>query len=135
MHLRGELRRTLFIYDTVLHAVFLNLTFLLQQCHFFYSSLLIKFFKECLLSLFFFKILFISRERGKEGDREGEKHQCVVASHMSHTGEPGLQPRHVPWLGIEPSAFQFTSQYSVHWATPIRALLHKFKLHNVLLFM
>ena len=25
------------------------------------------------------KILFIFRERGKEGEREGEKHQCVVA--------------------------------------------------------
>ena len=28
---------------------------------------------------FFFKILFIFRERGREGEREGEKQQCVVA--------------------------------------------------------
>ena len=46
----------------------------------------------------FFKIyyLFIFRERGKEGEREGEKHQCVVASHASPTGDladnPGMCP-------------------------------------------
>ncbi|KAF6088501.1 hypothetical protein HJG60_008324 [Phyllostomus discolor] len=40
--------------------------------------------------------LFIFRE-GREGDREREKHQCVVA------GVHGLQPRHVPRLGIEPA--------------------------------
>ena len=36
----------------------------------------------------FFKDLFIFRERGREGERDGEKHQYVVASHT--------QPRHVP---------------------------------------
>ena len=47
---------------------------------------------------FFFKrfYLFIFREKGREGEREGEKHQCVVASQVPPTGEPGLQPRHVP---------------------------------------
>ena len=30
--------------------------------------------------------LFIFRERGREGERDGEKHQCVVASHMPPTG-------------------------------------------------
>ena len=34
------------------------------------------------------------RERGREGDREREKHQCVVASHMPPTGDlvrnPGM---------------------------------------------
>ena len=38
------------------------------------------------------KILFIFRERG----REGEKHQCVVASHVPPTGDlahnPGMCP-------------------------------------------
>ena len=29
---------------------------------------------------FFLKILFIFRERGREGERDGEKHRCVVAS-------------------------------------------------------
>ena len=30
--------------------------------------------------LYFLKI-FIFREKGREGEREGEKHQCVAASH------------------------------------------------------
>ena len=38
---------------------------------------------------FFFKrfYLFIFRERRREGEREGEKHQCVVASHEAPTGD------------------------------------------------
>ena len=43
-----------------------------------------------------FKTLFIFRERGREGEREGEKHSCVVASNMPCTGDtahnPGLCP-------------------------------------------
>ena len=42
------------------------------------------------------KILLIFRERGREGEREGEKHQCVVASHVPPTGDlarsPGMWP-------------------------------------------
>ena len=44
----------------------------------------------------FFKDFFIFRERGREVEREGEKHQCVVASNMPHTGDlagnPGMCP-------------------------------------------
>ena len=40
--------------------------------------------------------LFIFRERGREGEREGEKRQCVVASHVAPTGDltrnPGMCP-------------------------------------------
>ena len=37
---------------------------------------------------FFFKFyLFIFRERGGEGEREGEKHPCVIASHITPTGD------------------------------------------------
>ena len=36
------------------------------------------------------------REQGREGEREGEKHQCVVTSHAPPTGDlacnPGLCP-------------------------------------------
>ena len=28
------------------------------------------------------------RQRGREGEREGEKHQCVVASPIPPTGDP-----------------------------------------------
>ena len=44
----------------------------------------------------FLKILFISREKRKEGEREGEKHQCVVASCAPPSGDlarnPGMCP-------------------------------------------
>ena len=47
--------------------------------------------------IFFLRFyLFIFRERGKKGEREGEKHQCVVASYMSPSGDlahnPGMCP-------------------------------------------
>ena len=37
------------------------------------------------------------------------------------TWGPGPQPRHVPWLGIEPATLVFTGQQSINWATPVRA--------------
>ena len=65
--------------------------------------------------------LFIFRERGRQGERKGEKHQCVVASGMPPRWGPGLQARHVPRLGIKSVTFWFTGLCSVHWATPARA--------------
>ena len=35
-------------------------------------------------------------ERGREGEREGEKHQCVVASHTLPTEDLAHKPRQVP---------------------------------------
>ena len=53
------------------------------------STFYFVYFLKILIYLF---ILFISRERG----REGEKHECVVASHMAPTGDltcnPGMCP-------------------------------------------
>ena len=51
----------------------------------------------CLLENVFKRFyLFICRERGREGEREGEKHQCLVASCMPPTGDlahnPGICP-------------------------------------------
>ena len=44
---------------------------------------------------FFFKILFF-REKGREGEKEGEKYQYMVASHASPPGDlahnPGMCP-------------------------------------------
>ena len=44
--------------------------------------------------IYLFLIYFL--ERGREGEREGEKHQCVVASHEPPTGDlarnPGMCP-------------------------------------------
>ena len=44
----------------------------------------------------FFKSLFIYSEKEEGMEKEGEKHQCVVASHMAPTGDladnPGMCP-------------------------------------------
>ena len=46
---------------------------------------------------FFFKnifkrfYLFIFRQKGRQGERKGEKHQCVVASHALPTGDLATQ--------------------------------------------
>ena len=58
--------------------------------------------------------LFIYRQRGREGEREGKKRQYLVASCMPRMGEAGPQPRHVPQLGIEPVTLWFTGQHSIH---------------------
>ena len=42
------------------------------------------------------KILFNFRKRGREGEKEGEKHKCVVASHVPPSRDlahnPGMCP-------------------------------------------
>ena len=89
---------------------------LLKLCFFFSSFFpcLLKFFKK----IFY---LFIFGERGKEGEREGEKYRegervgCL--SHAPNWG-PGLQPRQ----GIKLMTFQFSGWRSTHWATSARAL-------------
>ena len=40
--------------------------------------------------------LFIFRERGREGERKGEKHQCVVASHVLPSGDLACNPGMCP---------------------------------------
>ena len=44
----------------------------------------------------FLKILFIFKEKGREGEREGEEHQCVVTSHASPTGDLARKPGMCP---------------------------------------
>ena len=66
--------------------------------------------------------LFIFRGRGREGEREGEKHQCVISClSLAPNWRPGPQLRHVTWLGIEPMTLCFTGLQSIHWAIPARA--------------
>ena len=67
--------------------------------------------------LFFFKIfIYFFREMGREGEREGEEHQCVVASHMPHTGDLARSPGMCPdWESKQrPSV---CSPVLIHWAT------------------
>ena len=63
----------------------------------------------------FFKdfIYFIFRERGKEREREGEKHQLCGCPQWG----PGRLPRHVPRLGIK-LATPLTSQSGTQSTEP-----------------
>ena len=51
--------------------------------------------------------MYLFLERGREGEREGEKHQCVIDSHVAPTGDlagnPGM------FLGIEPATLWFVA--------------------------
>ena len=53
---------------------------------------------------YFLKVLFIFRER--EGREKETSFGCLP--HAPHQG-PGLEPRHVPWLGIELETLWFTA--------------------------
>ena len=70
--------------------------------------------------LLFFKNL--DREDGREKERE--RNINVWLPLVCPNCGPDPQPRHVPWLGIEPVTFWFAGQHSMHWATPARADLH-----------
>ena len=69
--------------------------------------------------LFFRFYLFIFRE-GKEGRKRGrESSMCGCLSHIRNW-EPSPQPRHVPWLEIEPASLCFSGWHSIHWVPPAR---------------
>ena len=44
--------------------------------------------------IYLFIYLFL--ERGREGEKEEEKHQCVIASHMLPTGDLACNPGMCP---------------------------------------
>ena len=64
------------------------------------------------ISLFFKRFYLFFRERGREGEREGEKHQCVAACHASLTGDLTHKPGMCPdWeLNQQPLASQSSAQ-------------------------
>ena len=66
-------------------------------------------------NLFFFSFrfyLFYFLEKGREGEREGAKHQCVVASHAPPTGDLARNPDMCPdWeLNRQPLGSQAGTQ-------------------------
>ena len=73
--------------------------------------------------LLFFLIHLFFRKRGRERERKGEKHQCVVASHSPPTGDlacnPGTCPENQTGNALPPS------WRSIHWVTPARVLPFK----------
>ena len=103
MHFEWQL--FFFQYDFILLLATHYLTYLLLI----YSSVCLSIY----LSIYLFIYLFGERIR------EGEKHWCEretsVGCHcMCPDWGHNLQPRHVPWLGIEPMTFQFTGWESSH---------------------
>ena len=76
---------------------------------------------KCHLYNWVFLRFYLFRQRGRERGREGEKHQCVVASHTPPTGDLACNPGMCLRLGIEPATLWFTGRCSIHWATPARA--------------
>ena len=55
-----------------------------------------KKFENHFLFFFFKDFIYLFLERGREGERAGEKHQCAIASHKPLTGDlaqnPGMCP-------------------------------------------
>ena len=58
--------------------------------------------------------IYLFLERGREGQREGEKHQCVIASHRTLIGDLAHNPGMCLRLGIKPVTLWFTGQHSSH---------------------
>ena len=89
-------------------------------CHRF----VIHLFMNLLVDSFFFpafKIFYLFLERGEGRERGRETSVCDCLSCTPHWG-PGLQLRHVPWLGIEPATLWFAGPPSIHWATPTKTI-------------
>ena len=66
--------------------------------------------------MFLFLSLFIFRQKGREGEREGGKHQCVVASHALPTGDLAYNPGMCP--GWESNQWPFDSQAGAQTTDP-----------------
>ena len=60
-------------------CIFSTVRYLLRFLAYFLLGYVLSFLKKYFIYLFL--------ERGKEKEREGEKHQCVVSSHMPPTGD------------------------------------------------
>ena len=77
------------------------------------------FFNQYIFKRFY---LFTFRERkgGRKRGRETSMCGCFLSTPY---GERGLQPRHMPWLGIELVTLWFAGCYSILLATPARACL------------
>ena len=82
-------------------------------------------------TIVFLKILFyLFLERGERKEKERERNINVWLPLIQPHWGPGLQPRHVPWLGIEPATFWFTARTQT---TELYQPEHTTILHHTLL--
>ena len=69
------------------------------------------FYRAFLKNIFIYLFL----EIGREGEREGKKHQCVVASHAPPTGDLPCNPGMCPdWESNQRPFGSQASQRSIH---------------------
>ena len=84
------------------------------------------------VAVLFLKDLFIFRERGKEGEREGEKHQCVVASHAPPLPTGNLAQNPGMCLDWELNRWPFALQSSAQSSEPHQpGLIRKISKHFI----
>ena len=63
-------------------------------------------------------ILFINFQRERKGRRKRGRETSVCGCLLCAPNlGPGLQPRRVPWLGIEPASLWIAVQLWIHWDT------------------
>ena len=68
---------------------------------------------QVLYAHLFFKRLYLFLQRGREGEREGEKHQCVFASQIPQLGTwPTTQAGALDWESN--SNLSFLGQHSIY---------------------
>ena len=72
------------------------------------------------LALFYKDFIYFWREE-KGGRKRGRETSVCSCLSCTPYWRPGLQPKYVPWLGIELATLWFTGRHSIHWATPARA--------------
>ena len=60
-------------------------------------------------NIFFLDFIYSFLERGEEKEKERERNSNVWLPLVSPVWASGLQPRHVPWLGIELETLWFAA--------------------------
>ena len=96
-----------------------------------FPSIITNNFEECIkilintifyLFVHFKDFIYLFLERGRVGEREGEKHQCVVASHVPPTGDLACNPGMC--LDWESNRQLFGSQSSTQSTEPHQPEFH-----------